>query len=259
MSKINNGLKKILIMYGVILLILVITFISVYIIYNNKLKESAKQSMLAAEKIADLVPNNSLFEETSTQLSKTIEEAIEEGKNELVESGLVENETEETTNTENIETEQINELVENIAPVAIEEPVKELEFMYPVEGEIVKEYAMENLVFSETLQEWIVHKGIDIKAPRTTVVKAAEEGQVQSIKTDPRYGLSVIIEHRDGYKTIYANLLTAEFVQEGENVTKGQSLGTIGNSAAFEIADEPHLHFEMLKDEENVDPILYLK
>ena len=59
--------------------------------------------------------------------------------------------------------------------------------MYPVEGETLKEYSMENLVYSETLQEWIVHKGLDIKAPRTTIVKSAEEGTVQAIKTDPRF------------------------------------------------------------------------
>lgn len=131
--------------------------------------------------------------------------------------------------------------------------------MYPVEGEILKGFAIDNLVYSETLQEWIVHKGIDIKAARTTVVKAAEEGKVVAIKNDPRYGLTVIIEHRNGLKTIYSNLLTTEFVKEGEEVIKGQSLGTVGNSAAFEIADEPHLHFEMTKDEETVDPTLYLK
>ena len=75
----------------------------------------------------------------------------------------------------------------------------------------------------------------------------------------PRYGLTVIIEHRDGYKTVYSNLLTTEFVTEGEEVSKGQTIGTVGNSAAFEIADEPHLHFEMIKNEEPVNPIFYLK
>ena len=100
----------------------------------------------------------------------------------------------------------------------------------------------------------------ETKVPeKKEVVKSAEEGKVQSIKNDPRYGLSVIVEHRDGYKTIYANLLTTEFISEGEKVEKGQSLGTLGNSATFEIADEPHLHFEMLKDGENIDPTLYLK
>ncbi len=42
-------------------------------------------------------------------------------------------------------------------------------------------------------------------------------------------------------------------------MNKGQSLGTVGNSASFEIADEPHLHFEMTKDDETVDPKIYLK
>ena len=48
-------------------------------------------------------------------------------------------------------------------------------------------------MYSETLKEWITHLGIDIKAEKATVVKAAEAGTVKSIKNDPRYGLTVII------------------------------------------------------------------
>ena len=248
----NSGLKKVLLIYGGLLLVLIITCVTVYIVYNNKIKESARQSLLATEKITELVPNNNILEEASSEISKSINEVIEETTNEIIE-----NETQETEG--NIEQENTTPEVENPEPVIVEEPVKPLEFVYPVEGEILKSFAMENLVFSETLQEWVVHKGIDIKAPRTTIVKAAEEGTVKSIKNDPRYGLTVIIEHREGYKTIYSNLLTTEFVTEGEAVTKGQSIGTVGNSAAFEIADEPHLHFEMLKDDVTVDPTVYLK
>lgn len=250
--RVNSGLKKVLLIYGGLLLVLIITCVTVYIVYNNKIKESARQSLLATEKITELVPNNNILEEASSEISKSINEVIEETTNEIIE-----NETQETEG--NIEQENTTPEVENPEPVIVEEPVKPLEFVYPVEGEILKSFAMENLVFSETLQEWVVHKGIDIKAPRTTIVKAAEEGTVKSIKNDPRYGLTVIIEHREGYKTIYSNLLTTEFVTEGETVTKGQSIGTVGNSAAFEIADEPHLHFEMLKDDVTVDPTLYLK
>ena len=129
----------------------------------------------------------------------------------------------------------------------------------PVDGEIVRGFAKDNLVYSETLQEWIVHQAIDIKANSRDVVKAAAEGTVLAIKSDPRYGLTVIIEHEGGFKTVYSNLLTAEFVVEGENVKQGQTLGTVGSSATFEIADEPHLHFEMLKDSEYVDPTIYIK
>ena len=98
------------------------------------------------------------------------------------------------------------------------------------------------MIYSETLKEWVTHLGIDIKADKTTVVKAAEAGTVKSIKNDPRYGLTIVIDHGDGMQTVYANLLTSEFVVEGEKVEKGQSIGTVGNTAVFEIADEPHLH-----------------
>ena len=129
----------------------------------------------------------------------------------------------------------------------------------PVDGEISKDFAKDSLVYSETLKEWVTHMGIDIKAEKTTVVKAAESGTIKSIKNDPRYGLTVVIDHGDGYQTIYANLLTSEFVVEGENVEKGQSIGTVGNTAVFEVADEPHLHFEILKESIPQDPNAYLK
>lgn len=252
-KKINSGLKNILIIYGGILLILIITCVIVYTVYTNKVKKMAEQSLINSERIATLVPND--IEETSSEISKTISEVIEDTKEQII-SNTPEDEIENNSLEENnIEVTNLEQSVVAEQP----EPVKELTFMYPVEGEIQKEFAIDNLVFSETLQEWIVHKGIDINAERTTVVKAAEEGTVKSIKTDPRYGLTIIVEHRDGYKTIYSNLLTTEFVQEGENVEKGQSLGTVGNSAAFEIADKPHLHFEMTKDEQPLDPTLYCK
>ena len=54
-------------------------------------------------------------------------------------------------------------------------------------------------------------------------------------------------------------MLTAEFVVEGENVKQGQTLGTVGNSATFEILDDPHLHFEILKDGNSIDPEMYIK
>lgn len=136
---------------------------------------------------------------------------------------------------------------------------KEISFAMPIEGEIIRGFAKDNLVYSETLQEWVVHQAIDIKAESRDVVKAAAEGTVAAIKNDPRYGLTVIIEHDGGFKTVYSNLLTAEFVVEGEKVKKGQTIGTIGSSATFEIADETHLHFEMLKDSVYVDPTIYIK
>ena len=166
-------------------------------------------------------------------------------------------ETNESTNTENQnETQpQTNENTEqNNANTT-----SEIQFIFPVEGEVIKEFAKDNLIYSETLEEWITHTGIDIKADRTTVVKATADGTVKSIKNDPRYGLTVTIEHNDGYTSIYSSLLSAEFVKEGETVTQGQTIGTVGNSAVFEVAEDNHLHFELLKDGSNINPEIYLK
>ena len=71
--------------------------------------------------------------------------------------------------------------------------------------------------------------------------------------------MTITVDHASGYQTRYSNLLTTEFVAVGERVSKEQTIGTVGNTAAFEIADETHLHFEILKDGENLDPSLYIK
>ncbi len=251
----NNYFKYMLYLFLSVLGVMVITFIITIVIYINKLKKSGF-SDLTAEKIAELIPDetNLTLEETSTSIGKSIEEAVKQ----IEESNNIEQEETEIKD-EKVETKkQVKEETNEKEKTEEEEPVKDPVFTIPVEGEIIRGYAKDTLIYSETLQEWITHTGIDIKAPRTTVVKAAEKGKVFAIKNDPRYGLTVIIEHVNGFKTVYSNLLTTEFVSEGDNVEKGQSIGTVGNSASFEIIDEPHIHFEILKDDIQVDPNIYL-
>ena len=115
------------------------------------------------------------------------------------------------------------------------------------------------MIYSDTLKEWITHTAIDIKADKTSIIKASADGIVKSIVNDPRYGLTVVMQHDDGYETVYSNLLTAEFVVEGEEVKQGQTIGTAGNTASFESEMESHLHFELLKDGQYLDPNIYLK
>ena len=123
----------------------------------------------------------------------------------------------------------------------------------------IKDYSSDNLVYSVTLDEWTTHLGIDYKSEKTDIVKASADGKIKSIKNDPRYGLTVVIEHTNGFESVYSNLLTAEFITVGEEVKQGQTIATVGNTARFEIADETHLHFEIKQNGENVDPNIYLK
>lgn len=239
------------------------------LIYSKNLNDEVKEGTLTGEQITNILNNTNSLENTesaSTEIGKSVNEV----ELELTEKNIIPNNTTNsnstktnadvlTTNkiTSNNTTSQTNSKVEEKDKT--EEATVELKFERPVEGEVVRDFAVDNLIYSDTLQEWTTHTGIDIKAEKTTVVKSAEAGTVKTIKNDPRYGLTIIIEHANGFQTIYSNLLTSEFVVEGENVEKGQSLGTVGNTAAFEIVDEPHLHFEIIKDNVQVDPNIYLK
>ena len=263
----DNNFRHFMFLSAGVLLVILVTFIITFIVYNNKIKEST-YSALTTEKIADLVPNTDEYlnentnyiEQASTDIGKSIEEAIneieekedEKNKESSVGVGVLDDPMKEEL-VESISEEQTKET--NVEPEVIKDP----EFSVPVEGDIARGFYKDSLTYSDTLEEWITHLGIDIKADRTTVVKASEAGTITSIKNDPRYGLTIVIEHVNGFKTVYSNLLTSEFVTEGEKVEKGQSIGTVGNSASFEIVDEPHLHFEIIKDGENLDPNIYLK
>ena len=198
-------------------------------------------------------------EESENEMNNNTNQNVANANNET--KGITENISNTNSSSKNQkESETKNNEVTNEANTKTsKEEVKELSFEMPVEGEIAKPYARDNLVYSNTLEEWTTHLGIDIKADKTTVVKASEAGTIKSIKNDPRYGLTIVIEHNEEYQTVYSNLLSSEFVVEGEKVEKGQSIGTVGNTASFEIADEPHLHFEILKNSIEEDPSIYLK
>ena len=158
--------------------------------------------------------------------------------------------TTESTQKEETKTDEEQTVIEEKNPIT---------FLKPTDGEIISEFAQENLIYSETLKEWVTHTGVDIKADKTSIIKAAADGVISSIINDPRYGLTVVITHDNGYETVYSNLLTAEFVVEGEEVKQGQTIGTAGNTAAFESSMECHLHFEILQDGKYLDPSIYLK
>lgn len=257
---------KIILYAGIGVTILAIIVFSL-LMYSKSLRDDVKDSTMSLEKMANIATNNTQnTQSASTEIGKTVEESVNElnTSNTTNQTNTVNTiNSNNTTNTTRTNTANVENVVTNAKTNTKEETKKEtkqeLSFERPVEGEIVREYAKDNLIYSETLKEWTTHMGIDIKADKTTVVKTAEAGTVKSIKNDPRYGLTIVIEHENNFQTIYSNLLTSEFVVEGERVEKGQSIGTVGNTAVFEIADEPHLHFEILKDSLPVDPSIYIK
>jgi len=118
-------------------------------------------------------------------------------------------------------------------------------FQWPLRGRITSPFGPRNQRF---------HYGIDIAASRGTPVKAAAAGQVTVASHTGSYGLLLELEHGGGWKSRYAHNSGLE-VEKGEQVSSGQTVALVGNTGN---ATGPHLHFEILRGGQQVDPLKYL-
>lgn len=101
------------------------------------------------------------------------------------------------------------------------------------------------------------HLGVDVAMPRGTVVNATAAGVVQELKRSSLqagYGNYIEIDHGHGLVTRYAHLEDIH-VKYGAKVKKGDVIGTVGSSGG---SVAPHLHYEILRDGKNVDPVYYM-
>ncbi len=136
-----------------------------------------------------------------------------------------------------------------------EDENKPLTYIAPVAGNVIKNHSTDTPVYSNTLEEWRIHTGIDISTAEGADVFAAADGKVSEVYSDPLLGKTVEITHSDGTKTRYSNLSSDGLVKLGTVVSSGTKIGSVGDSAITEVADEAHLHFEVIKDEKQVDPL----
>lgn len=132
-----------------------------------------------------------------------------------------------------------------------------LSMTLPFTGQITCDYSADELLYSETFDDWRVHLGIDIAAEIGTPVAAAAAGVVERVYTDEDYGLTAVIRHTSYICTLYAGLDRCD-VTEGDAIMQGETVGASGNSAVFESAQPPHIHFEVLRDGVSTDPYEYL-
>lgn len=142
---------------------------------------------------------------------------------------------------------------------SVGESKTEQDYIIPLEGPILLKYSMSSLVYSKTLDQYMTHPGVDIAAKKSTDVKAIADGTVSRVYNDDRYGTTVCIIHGDGLTSIYSNLSANGLSETGDEVKQGDTIGCVGDTALFESLEETHLHFEMRKDENPVDPGDYIE
>ena len=129
----------------------------------------------------------------------------------------------------------------------------------PVNGMLLQAHSADLQVFSRTMQDYRVHLGIDLATAADEPVLAAADGTIARVWDDPMMGKCVAISHEADSLTVYKNLAMdlPEEIVAGASVIRGQRIGTVGDSAMMEVAEEPHLHMEMTVDGKQVNPLDY--
>lgn len=132
-------------------------------------------------------------------------------------------------------------------------------FALPVEGKLFKSHDATLQVYSATMGDYRVHLGLDIATAAEAPVYAAADGKIERIWDDAMMGTCVAISHEGEIISIYKNLskTLADGIEAGATVKSGDCIGRVGDTAVMEMADEPHLHYEMTLKGLAVDPLDY--
>ena len=164
-------------------------------------------------------------------------------------------ETEKIIEEENVETEKIIE-EENVETGVfdIQTPI----FKYPINGEIVMDYSIDKAIFDITLEQYRTNDSIAISANEGSDVFASADGKISKIYEDSENGLSIVIEHKNGWQTTYSQLKKDIAVKEGENVKCGQKIGSVSNPTSYRVLLGSHLDFKIEQNGETIDPKVVL-
>lgn len=123
--------------------------------------------------------------------------------------------------------------------------------LWPVDGRVLSPFGARTDPFSG---EGAFHTGVDISALFGTPVRAAADGIVTFADMENGYGRIIKIDHGNGIETYYAHL-SRFYVQEGQDVRRGEMIGAVGSSGRVTA---PHLHYEVRIGHAPMNPFRYL-
>lgn len=143
----------------------------------------------------------------------------------------------------------------------VNEPVNanKLTFGLPVlNASVVKSFSDTKLQYNETLRQYEAHLATDFACDEGSNVLSVANGTVEEVGNDYLRGNYVVINHGNNLKSVYGSLGDDVSVKVGQNVSKGDVVGTVSKTAHSELSTGAHLHFEMLDNDKKIDPSGYL-
>ena len=134
---------------------------------------------------------------------------------------------------------------------------EEAKMIWPVDGDLVKDYSMDTTIYFDTLDQYKVNPGLMIQADVNEEVVAAFGGTVTEISDSSEYGTMLTVDMGEGYEAVYGQMKDLS-VEEGSTIVKGQALGNVATPTSYYTNEGSHLFFEIKKDGKPVDPKAWL-
>ncbi len=241
------------------LLVGVIAILAVGIISANVLTDENEN----APKIAENEPEASLVEETQPDITVA--------DNEIIDTKQVQNELkEEVATTEDVKATEVAEEVAAeeepaIAPVISQsERISNLTFdeekglLWPISGDVLLPYSMDKSIYFKTLAQYKCNPAMIISGTEDMDVLCAYNGVVTSIEEDEETGTTLTMSIGDGYQLVYGNLEDISW-KVGDYVSEKSYLGTLDAPTKYYVEEGTNLYFQVIQDDENVDPLLVLR
>ena len=260
----NKKRKFRLLLGGILTLALVATC---GIVYQSGSKSTPNEKELVMENEEDSVDQAIRTEEredteeetedvNTSNVEGTREEADPEEKAQEETTGQTEETQNEADEASETASAQITEQVE--AAMAPNLNFTESSLMeWPVNGQVVIDYSMDNTVYFPTLNVYKTNPGIVISAEVGTPVAAVANGQILSISENEETGITVTVDMGNGYQAVYGQLKDVPFQAE-EYVTAGGVLGYVSEPTKYYTQEGPNLYFALRKDDTTLDPLQYL-
>ncbi len=129
--------------------------------------------------------------------------------------------------------------------------------LWPIDGNVILSYSMDTPVYFQTLDQYKCNSALIISGEVGMDVIAAATGEVLSVETTAQTGTTITLNIGSGYKLVYGQLKEV-CVKKGDHVAEGQTLGYVSEPTKYYSVEGPNVYFQLLKNEEPVNPLEYL-
>ena len=236
--KISYRLFYVLVTFLAVGLVAMAIFLATY----GRLLLKARESIVLAGQVEELTRKNEQIGEVVRNLSELY--AMDLKVRQMLGVDIAEEDSLALSRTQ-----ETDGLTEREVQSGKEQMLRSIPSFWPVRGYITKSYNV-----TGGPGDAAYHPGIDIGVDRGTPVRSAASGYITEAAWDDSYGYYVRIDHGYGIKTLYGHN-DRLVVMRGERVGRGQTIAYSGNTGR---SSAPHLHFEVIQDNVNVDPLKYL-